>query len=69
MADYKAAGAKESQVGFNCIGRHRGGDKVVGLGEKDRGQGCNYTQGGLFGLAKTVVIMDDGREVPVFDFA
>lgn len=69
VADYKAAGASEGQVGFNCIGRHRGGDKVVQIFEADQGQGCNYTQGGLFTLARTIVEMPDGRERAVFDFA
>lgn len=69
VAQYKAAGAKESQVGFNCIGRHAGGKDVVTIFQTDKGQGCNYTQGGLFGLAKTIVSFPDGRELPVFDFA
>ena len=29
VAEYKAAGAKEGQVGFNCIGRHSGGDEAA----------------------------------------
>jgi hypothetical protein len=69
IAQYKAAGANESQVGFNCIGRHAGGEDVVEIFQPDKGQGCNYTQGGLFTLSRTMVIMPDGRELPVFDFA
>lgn len=68
VQQYKDAGASEGQVGFNCIGRHAGGEDVVEMGQKDRGQGCNYTQGGLFTLARTIVIQDD-LEIPVFDFA
>lgn len=69
VADYKAAGASQAQVAFNCIGRHAGGDDVVEIFQADKGQGCNYTQGGLFTLARTLVQMEDGSEVPVFDFA
>lgn len=68
VAEYKAAGATEGQVGFNCIGRHAGGDDVVNIFEKDKGQGCNYTQGGLFTLAP-IIVEQDGRDHPIFDFA
>jgi len=68
VADYKAAGATEGQVGFNCIGRHAGGEDVVEIFEKDKGQGCNYTQGGFFTLAP-VIVEHDGVDSPVFEFA
>lgn len=69
VAQYKAAGAKESQVGFNCIGRHKPTKNTVTIFQADKGDGCNYTQGGLFGLATTFVTFPDGRSLPVFDFA
>jgi predicted RNA-binding Zn-ribbon protein involved in translation (DUF1610 family) len=69
VRQYKAAGASEGQVGFNCIGRHTGGKDVVKIFESDKGQGCNYTQGGLFTLARTLIDMPNGREIPVFEFA
>jgi hypothetical protein len=34
-----------------------------------KGGPCNYTLGGLLVLAETVVIAEDGRELPVFEFA
>ena len=54
---------------YSCIGRYdtRIPDKDVGtIG--DGKSPCNYTSGGLFCLAKLIVIMD-GKEIPCFEFA
>jgi predicted RNA-binding Zn-ribbon protein involved in translation (DUF1610 family) len=69
VAEYKAAGASEGQVAFNCIGRHKPTENTVIIFKPDKGDGCNYTQGGLFGLSTTLVTLPDGRSLPCFDFA
>jgi hypothetical protein len=53
-----------------CIGRVNG-KGADGLKGKDEGYGCNWAAYGLFGtLGKgRKVIVEDGREVEVFDFA
>ena len=52
----------EGQFYFSCIGRHTG---AKSMNEKP----CNYTSGGLFTLNCLFVKDDDGKEIPVFDFA
>ena len=55
---------------FSCIGRFdtRIPDDQIGeIG--DSKQPCNYTLGGLFVLAKTLVIRDGAKPKPVFEFA
>ena len=47
---------------FSCIGRFTG---AKSMSEKP----CNYTSGGLFMLNKLLVIDDDNKKIPVFDFA
>lgn len=47
----------ENKFYFSCIGRW----------VKDRG--CDWTLGGLFRLHSTEVISEDGKPVPVFEFA
>lgn len=54
---------------FSCIGRFdlRTPDEEVGT-IWDQRRPCNYTLGGLFCLAKTMVVDEDGKEHPVFEF-
>lgn len=66
------AGVTEAEVekfiGFSCIGRFTG----AGSGfRKDhpKGQGCNYTLGGLFKLPKLIVLLPDGEKFPHFEIA
>jgi len=67
--DYNEAGAKESQVAFNCIGRYRKGSKKAIFTENLKGNGpCDYTGGGLFNF-NPVEIVDEGKSIFLFDFA
>ncbi len=60
-------GLDPAAVYVNCIGRHDPSIKQVGtLG--DGHSPCDYTSGGLFNLAKTMVVQN-GKEFPVFEFA
>lgn len=54
---------------FSCIGRYdpRIPEKDVGTIGDERSP-CNYSNGGLLGLYKLVVVMD-GKEIPCFEFA
>ena len=66
VGDYKKAGAPEDAVAFSCIGRY--------LEKRSEafhmGQGpCNYAGGGLFRINPVAVILPDGHESYVFDFA
>ena len=42
---------------FSCIGRWK------------EGTGCNWTLGGLFSIHKLVVVAEDAKRLPVFEFA
>jgi hypothetical protein len=64
--DYKRAGAKPENVGFSCIGRWTGHIETD-MGTKPGP--CNYAGGGLIGLNPITVVMPDGKEHDVFDFA
>lgn len=44
-------------VGFSCIGRY-----VDGIG-------CDWTLGGFFQIHTSLIHTDEGKDVPVFDFA
>lgn len=66
----------ETDVGtlvyYSCIGRFdtRIPEKDVGtIYDKKKKSPCNYTNGGLFCFAKTFVINESGKRVPVFEFA
>ena|SRR5690606_32180606 len=49
-----------------CIGRHTG----KGSPQKGDSSGCNWAAYGLFGtLGKGRIILNDGKESEVFDFA
>jgi len=66
-ADYKAAGAPESAVGYSCVGRWIDGSRRA-FGGKGVGP-CDYTGGGLFALNPVAVLMDNGRTVDLFELA
>jgi hypothetical protein len=66
IADWLAAGAKEGEVAFSCVGRHRNGRSAFG----GKGPGpCDYAGGGLFKLNPITVIVEDGSARQVFAFA
>jgi len=66
--DYKKAGALESAVGFNCIGRYLKDTQKAFINTKIiKGKPCNYTSGGLFNF-NPVEVNCDGIIVKVFDF-
>ncbi|MFA5313386.1 MAG: VVA0879 family protein [Methanomassiliicoccales archaeon] len=54
------------QAYFSCIGRYLDGKCGTIF---DKKAPCNYTLGGLFVFAKTVVIDHEGNKHPVFEFA
>lgn len=60
-------------VFFSCIGRFdtRIPEEKIGTiyDNEPKKQPCNYTNGGLFCLAKLIVINPDGKETSVFEFA
>jgi predicted RNA-binding Zn-ribbon protein involved in translation (DUF1610 family) len=65
LGDFRSRGLDYQQAYFNCIGRYIGGRSAF----HEEGPGpCDYTSGGLFCL-NTVVVVKDGKEVPVFEFA
>lgn len=47
----------ETKVYFSCIGRFV------------KGRGCDWTLGGLLQIHQTEVISEEGKPVPVFEFA
>lgn len=64
--DYKDAGAPESAVAFNCVGRYVDGSRSAFHG-KVKGPGpCDYSGGGLF---KVNPVHIEGRNSAVFEFA
>ena len=71
VQDFIDAGGHDTDPGQKCIGRVTG-KGVDGLKDGvDKGDGCNWAAFGLFHtLGKgLVVVMPDGHEVNVFDFA
>lgn len=53
-------------LGFSCVGRFTG----AGAPSKERrGQGCNWTLGGLFQIHKLEVIDETGKACPRFELA
>jgi len=59
-------------VYYSCIGRWDTRIPVKDIGTVfDKKSPCNYTNGGLFCFAKRFIVDDgnDGKKVPVFDFA
>lgn len=67
LQDFIDAGIKnpENLFFFSCIGRWTDGKGEIG----NKKSPCNYTLGGLFVFCETEVISDDGKKVPVFEFA
>ena len=65
--DFIDAGIKEpeTKVYFSCISRWVGAEGELG----NKKSPCNYTLGGVFVFCETKVIGEDGKEVPVFEFA
>jgi hypothetical protein len=64
IREYKDAGAPEGAVGFSCIGRYLENcrDWLTGTGNGP----CNYTAGGLLGIAPIELIGPDGKKSPCF---
>lgn len=72
VQDYKDAGAPESAVAFNCVGRYGYRDcyRPFSLDYSgDVKQPCDYTGGGLFRLNPLLVTFPDDKELRVFAFA
>lgn len=67
VQDWKGAGAEDGAVAYSCVGR------FLAIPVKDAfsksGGPCNYAGGGLFRLNPVTVLMKDGGEHHVFDFA
>jgi hypothetical protein len=53
----------ETLLGFSCAGRFTG----AGAPERDSGNLCNWTLGGLFHTHKLEVITPDGKHHPRFE--
>ena len=65
VADWKAAGAPSSAVGFSCVGRWSGAKRdAFGLNPKGmatEGPGpCNYAGSGLFAINPVAVVTENG---------
>lgn len=59
LQEFIDAGVKEpeSKFYFSCIGRFV------------KGRGCDWTLGGLLQIHKTEVVSEEGKPIPVFEFA
>lgn len=64
-ADYKAAGAPSSAVGFSCVGRWLPNGKPM---FDQTGGPCDYAGGGLICLNPVIVMAGEHRH-EVFEFA
>ena len=67
VRDYKDADAPEGAVGYSCLGRYLEEFRPW-LGGEGPGP-CDYTQGGLFGIAPVEIIADDGKKHCRFELA
>lgn len=65
IRDWQKAGAEEGEVAFSCVGRHISGSKDILCQPPGP---CNYAGGGLF-LLNPVIVVRDGIEHNMFDFA
>lgn len=65
--DYKNAGAPESAIAFSCVGRWIDGSRRA-FGGKGPGP-CDYTGGGLFMCNPVNVLLPNGSNVFIFEFA
>ena len=63
---FKERGANPDCAAQLCIGRFTGAD---GAFDPAKYKPCNYTVNGLLCLAKTVVVLENGVEQAVFEFA
>jgi hypothetical protein len=64
--EFKDAGADPNDMYVNCIGRFTG----KGSPQKGDSSGCNWAAYGLFGtLCKGRIVIKEGKEIEVFDFA
>ena len=69
IREWHDAGAMDSAA-FACIGRFTEARRKAFGTTPDKTEGpCNYTGGGLFRLNPVHVLMKDGSEMHVFDFA
>jgi hypothetical protein len=67
--DFKDLGANPNDMYQVCIGRVNG-KGTDGTEGKDEGNGCNWAAYGLFGtLGKGRIVINEDKEVQVFDFA
>jgi hypothetical protein len=67
--DFKDVGADTNDMYSVCIGR-KNGKGVDAMKSKDKGNGCNWAAFGLFRtLGKGRIVLNEGKEVDVFDFA
>lgn len=65
--DWRAAGAKEGEVAFSCVGRRL--QNPIEAFPKEKGNGpCTYAGGGLFQINPIEVQLDDGHSVRLFAF-
>ena len=72
ISDMFEAEMPSSAIAFSCVGRWReddGDTPVVGMNEPDQGLGCNYAGGGLFQINPRLIVLQDGVEHHIFDFA
>lgn len=65
--DWRDAGAPAGAVAFSCVGRYTGADDSNTF--KHAGGPCNYTSGGLIVINRLSVMTDNGKVIPVFEFA
>ena len=69
LRDKLKVAVKPEQVYNSCIGRFDPRIPVDQVGTIGDGKSpCDYTNGGLFGLYKLIVVTD-GKEIPCFEFA
>ncbi len=64
VRDWQAAGAKENEAAFSCVGRHLNADDKHTF--EGKGGPCQYAGGGLFRLNPQSI---EGRDFNVFAFA
>jgi hypothetical protein len=65
VKDWRDAGARDGEIAFSCIGRHKGADGTRTF--KREGGPCDYAGGGLF-LLNPVRVTHDGGHVDLFEF-
>lgn len=64
-ADFDAV---QGKLGFSCVGRYSGAKGWPSESkEKNPGQGCNWSLGGLLQMHKLQVVTPDGQKHPHFE--